>query len=463
MKIKEHDEQLVGKVVLEGTLKLDAPLLIGDGGSTMSAARAKDIHVLRNDKGRAFIPGTSLIGVLRDLFSRQSQNLVTEIFGNLEDMQSTIQAGDIIFSKSETIFRDGVHIDEYKGSAVHGEKYDYEAIERGAEAPLRIVFTLRGCHLGDGTGHIRNEILDGIRFLRDRLESGIHLGAHTSKGLGRAHLLDSTLGCYDFHNPKDVLAWLGADEPAASAASIQLSGKGAMPIEASDTFSVSAEFALSSSLLIREYQTDKNGKQIAAMKHSREAAVIPGSSLKGVLRHRAARILRELGHNPEMLDGLMGCSNSEEKGSGEMTEGRIKSRFIVEESYLEEHQDQLREPVVTRNRIDRFTGGVIGNALLNTRPVYQKDSSTGTVKIRFSIRQASEPEAGLALFLLKDLWQGDLALGGETGIGRGRLKGLRAKIQYQQDTFILTGNGRIADGNASVLERYAAALEKKEG
>jgi hypothetical protein len=37
------------------------------------------------------------------------------------------------------------------------------------------------------------------------------------------------------------------------------------------------------------------------------------------------------------------------------------------------------------------------------------------------------------LVLLKDLWTGDLPLGGESGVGRGRLRGLSATLEHTQD------------------------------
>ncbi|MGQ9815302.1 MAG: hypothetical protein ACUVR3_09155, partial [Candidatus Roseilinea sp.] len=39
-----------------------------------------------------------------------------------------------------------------------------------------------------------------------------------------------------------------------------------------------------------------------------------------------------------------------------------------------------------------------------------------------------QSEIGLLLLLLKDLWTGDLPLGGESSVGRGRLKGVQAVI-----------------------------------
>jgi hypothetical protein len=40
-------------------------------------------------------------------------------------------------------------------------------------------------------------------------------------------------------------------------------------------------------------------------------------------------------------------------------------------------------------------------------------------------------EIGLLLLLLKDLWTGDLPLGGESSVGRGRLNGRWATLTYR--------------------------------
>lgn len=57
-------ESIAAKIVAEGELVLDAPLLIGSGGGA-EGEDDKDIHVLRNKEGIPYIPGTSLAGVLR--------------------------------------------------------------------------------------------------------------------------------------------------------------------------------------------------------------------------------------------------------------------------------------------------------------------------------------------------------------------------------------------------------------
>ncbi|MBR2733398.1 MAG: CRISPR-associated protein, partial [Selenomonadaceae bacterium] len=56
---------VIGKILIVGNLRLQSPLLIGDGAGETSD-NFRDIHVLKNRQGKPFIPGTSLCGVLRD-------------------------------------------------------------------------------------------------------------------------------------------------------------------------------------------------------------------------------------------------------------------------------------------------------------------------------------------------------------------------------------------------------------
>ena len=60
---------LIAKVKIEGTLRLDSPLLIGVGYGSVGHTNVADIHVLKNKEGRPFIPATSLAGVIRSRFS----------------------------------------------------------------------------------------------------------------------------------------------------------------------------------------------------------------------------------------------------------------------------------------------------------------------------------------------------------------------------------------------------------
>ena len=197
-------ESIVGKIVIDGTLILDSPLLIGSGGEDgNSDAGGKDIRVLRGkmkdgNKGVMefpFIPGTSLAGVLRqnaDVTGYEKE--FAQLFGDMETWQSAASIEDVKLENSSLTYRDGVRIDSILGTATDGSKYDYETVDRGAKGKFRIELTLRGCHTDQGNASkeskISQRVLALAALIRDNLKQGIRLGAMTSKGFGKLHSED---------------------------------------------------------------------------------------------------------------------------------------------------------------------------------------------------------------------------------------------------------------------------------
>ena len=424
-----NKSNVIGKILIVGNLRLQSPLLIGDGAGETSE-NFRDIHVLKNRQGKPFIPGTSLCGVLRDWLASVDAPAVPKIFGDLEEMQSSIHADDIALEDGRIIYRDGVRIDSVTGAGVDGGKYDYEAVERGASGSLRLLVMLRGVHDVE-------KISDVIARLLGKLQDGIQLGALTSKGFGLAAAENLCADFYDFRNKADVVAWL-----TGKGASKKIQPTFADSVREND-FVVDAQFKFNSSFIIRDGD--------ATLK-SREDFVLPGTSLKGILRHRAEYILSRLGLDVAALENLMGASSSDKK---------IKSRFIVAESYIA--TENFAEVEHTRTKIDRFTGGTLQGTLFTTTPAYQKNFDAPTLKLQFEIRNADDSEAGLAIFLLRDLWLGRVAVGGEKSIGRGTLNGLSATINFRGKTYMLGANGKVLGGDKTELENFAAALKNFAG
>ena len=58
--------------------------------------------------------------------------------------------------------------------------------------------------------------------------------------------------------------------------------------------------------------------------------------------------------------------------------------------------------------------------------------------------------------LLRDLWMGKLTFGGEASIGRGRLRGVRAEVVYDNAKYIFE-NEYDTDGN---ITKYAVVTKK---
>lgn len=447
-----NKSSVIGKILITGNLVLKSPLLIGDGeGETVD--NFIDLHVLKNLQDKPFIPGTSLCGVLREWLEGVSASWTPKIFGDAKEMQSSIQLSDIVLDGSDIISRDGVRIDNVTGTGVKGGKYDFEVVERGATGKLQLLITVRGIHVGencDGKNYSLDEFCKVVSLLLRRLLDGINLGALTTKGFGLivAQNLDARL--FDFRDKNDVAAWLLGT----------LANKKILPSNEKfyvnkNDFVVDAVFKFNSSFIIRDYEVsaaDKEKNISSVTLKSRNDFVIPGTSLKGILRHRAEYIFDNLGIDKEILNDLMGNSTDDKK---------IKSRFIVAESYLE--TTAFTEFNHTRTKIDRLTGGTLQGTLFTTKPAYQKKKNSPVLKIHFEIHDAKDFEAGLSIFLLRDLWLGYVAIGGEKSIGRGTLGGISAEIKFNGNLYKLGTNGKVLKGDKSELEKFAKALKNFSG
>lgn len=442
----KHEASLLFSVQVEGVLTLKTPLLIGSGRDRDDIT---DISVLRNKGGQPFIPGTSLAGVLRHLMDTWDKGAAKLLFGSSDDfgdgLQSSICIDDVLLDDAAITVRDGVSIDEYTGVAKDRAKYDYEVVERGAKG----TFTM--------TWQLRQKVVDDLpkwkTFLDDvvkQLAYGIRIGAMTSKGFGCVCLENAKIHLYDFSQYDDVKAWLTGKPPKTNydAAAKERLGEQSLVIE--------ADFALKTSLLVRSRNVSAADSaqsiDVVPMMSGKDY-LIPGPSVKGVLRHQAAHILRILGKSPDLLDGLMGYARDD----GE----KQKSRFRVDEVYISPaHVTAAKQ---TRNAIDRFTGSTMDSKLFAEKPLWQKDNTHSVVTLRFAIEDCRDWEAGLALFLLKDLWMGQVALGGDKSIGRGYLTGRCADIRFQKDgkrqQWRLEEKGQVTSGDPAVLEAYAAALK----
>ena len=99
--------------------------------------------------------------------------------------------------------------------------------------------------------------------------------------------------------------------------------------------------------------------------------------------------------------------------------------------------------------------------LFNTKELESEtDINKKYTRITLRVKDCSEAEAGLMLLVLKDLWTGDLAIGGEKGIGRGVFNGVSASIKYQGKEVIQLAQKPV---NLSDLKIYVDALVKETG
>ena len=453
---------IVGKVIISGTIITLSPLLIGGGQSEED--HDYDIHVLKDNDENPFIPGTSIAGVVRHNIRDILPNFEIAMFGSLGEIQSSVNFDDIVLKNTNIIYRDGVGIDLYTGAGIDGVKYNYEAIEPNAKGKFLTEITFRGYHLenvDDITSPIRSDFIECVLLMRDLLKDGIRVGALTTKGFGLVKLIDEKTILYDFSKKEDIKSWFMQDDKADTKSLMRRSVFS--DVDKND-FIVKAYLSINGSIIIRDYNVandvrkNRTSTVTSVMMKTGGKYVIPGTSIKGVLRHQAEKIFLTTGRNINELENLMG-NLPDYKKNDDNNKKKIKSRFYVSEAFFD--SSKVDEVPQTRNRIDRFTGGVIDNALFTVKPIWQKAYEEKSLCLEFFVKKASYAEAGLMLFLLKDICQGKVAFGGEKHIGRGTFQGLKVTINYQGEKWIIDKEGQVIEGDISKLNEYANEFIKE--
>ena len=525
---KDH-RQIIKRIIVRGTLMLDTPTCLGQG----DADSPTDLPLLRDslDENYALLTGSSIAGALRNYLREHCQgygesdkrnDTATKLFGDLfvykdekdkneaekiklreQDSQSSLIIDDAVSThpiKAE--LRDGVKIKSDTRTAEDGAKYDLELLQAGTEFPLCFELLLENKE-EDRTKQkdYENQLLQALAIALQGLEakkdpnvsecekdvkSGeISLGMKKRRGFGRCHVETWQVWQFDLTQNDQQLKWLNFEHwhtgllPNYQNCPSIKEGfeKAGIPLDINvkderDRFLMHATFQLVGSLLIRSGQ-DSTGRapDVVHLKshrpnESESQSILSGTSLAGVLRHRAERIVKTLGSCSPIVDKIFGFV------AGKQSQA---SRLVVHEKVIKDATDLVQNRIA----IDRFTGGAYHGALFDEQPIFGGDGTIVTIELE--LRNPKDYEIGLLLLLLKDLWTSDLPVGGESSIGRGRLKGINADLiwnhpQNQKQWQIRQSNGNLqiedrSDSSNSEtltsvkddLEKFVKALLKELG
>jgi CRISPR/Cas system CSM-associated protein Csm3 (group 7 of RAMP superfamily) len=484
-----------GKLVLKGVIELCSPALIGCGNKEHT-----DVDIIRDGNDKPFIPATSFVGALQDYikingrendlkqfwgFTADGKNTkepgrppclsqagsagsVPEgkgVSGATEERQSSLRCRDLTCREGmapKVAIRDGIAIKAETGIVEDGKKYDYEVVEPGAQFDLHLEVSFGN----DTTRDFSRRMLATIRKILE--QEAVRIGAKTNSGLGKIRLANAKMSEFDFGKKQDVLHWLRRDYPPT----IVNPDYPAFTIQKKN-FTIDATFGLKNSLIIRSYPSDPKMPDAVHIR-SGGNPVLPGASLKGAIRSRAERIIKTLfgtGSDKEdkakgVLDELFGCVD-EEYRLKEATKEKDRPKAVrkgkvrIDEVTLPEFTSELQ----SRIKIDRFTGGTIESALFDAMPLFSDGDVNKQIKnVRITIRDYKDYEAGLMLLVLKDLWTGDLAIGGEKSIGRGVFEGIRADVRWDNSNLSPVTMEMDSTGfhisNKEALEAFVNELKK---
>lgn len=460
----ETSRQVVERIEMRGILSLETPCCLGNGDDDSLADMPLALDPLQ---GCALLTGTSIAGALRAYLREREFGyrndggpgaLHNRLFGRQDDEegeQSWLIVNDSLGEVPKGLeLRDGVSIDPETHTAENKKKFDFELLEAGT------TFTLRLELLIPQNG--REDFLRGMTIALQGLENGeIALGARKRRGLGRCRVNEWQITRYDLTNASGLLDWLNHTGKPVTGSSISQLLEVQQDMDLRESFTLQATFGLKGSLLIRSgtgEATEPDSVHLQSIRNKIQVPILSGTSLNGALRSRALRIAETVGKKDkanELIDDMFG------RRIRSSTDKPVASRLITAETEI----SSPLKLVKNRVKIDRFTGGSYPTALFSEQPVWGQDETVVTMKIM--IQQPSDAQVGLLLLLLKDLWIGDLPLGGEISVGRGRLKGRKSTLTYRRSTslqqwsIIQADEGLDIDGNQDQLEQFVNGFVKE--
>ncbi len=437
-------------------IRLTSPLSVGSGENEFT-----DSDILVGSDGKPFLPGTSIAGVLAH--SCESDEIRQKLFGDdavdTDGKMSPVIVYDAeVDGDSSVLKRDNVGLGERKETKT-GAKFDYQVVDTGAY--FNLLFEVNQAEkIGDEFERLINRMAD----------NQIAFGHKTSRGFGRFKVIEVKK-----FEPK-TFEELGTFEPLKNESWQNVPVYGGYRQEGDDPKGINITLHLKQrgGISIREYSGAMDDIDFVTL-HSNGKAVIPGTSWAGAFRSDMIENLRDLSglsykQADTVVGRLFGTNETEEKGmvirylmthsslnhkqaaqvhnlyetdpSGAGSElksllgddgyavysGMVqaaeskrgyRSSIVFEETALSNTHDVH----VDRVKIDRFTGGAADKAKFDEKVAY---CGNGDLKIHIaSAEKASLAEdeydalVGLVLLSVRDLSTGMLAVGGETGIGRG--------------------------------------------
>lgn len=416
--------------------ELESPLAIGSGIS-----KDTDKDVLLNSKGIPFIPATALAGVYSDFFDNTKKNETTELeqyFGyvDIERNNNSMQSNDsgkrpnsmdslIItydgvmdqengFSKG---IRNGVGLDQFRTSK-DGAKYDFEVVNPGT-----IFWTAIEYNSEEADLYPINKIATAWKSGR------IIVGSKSTRGLGKLKCLDIKVRQFDLNNDEDKEKWINFDIYDFNARESMDIWDVTNSVSLKDNFTeikLTINQKKCSPVTVRVYSTEVSGEKVAPdysqltyikqnQEKSKDIVVIPGTSWAGTFRHN---MLKTLGYKED--DDKVALIFGTEKGNA------MKSKVIFSETYF----DNAQPKIVSRNSIDRFSGGAVSTALFTEKMYYGGTKGTLSITISDSIGIPVDNSKGenkvdretvfnAIAVAIADLHEGFITVGGESSIGHG--------------------------------------------
>jgi CRISPR/Cas system CSM-associated protein Csm3 (group 7 of RAMP superfamily) len=390
--------------------------------------------------------------------NQSGEEIANKLFGyikknNNEGCASFLVVNDAAIADISTARerRHGIAIEASSGTAREHFFYTRALLPKGT----KFYFSME---LDVNTGD-KETVLGALTHLLEALTTGeIRFGSNKTRGFGAMKLVDMKVYYYDFNIDGAFDKWLDR-KPSDNAGIESLGGyHGVKRQNADQKYSVVISWAPVSKIMVKSGRDGIETDMLPLMTGTDKGLVpvIPGSSIKGVLRSQACRVMRTIfGQDPNAQETYLDIVNDM------FGDGNNSGRVFIDDVYLSEtgvsYDDWINESNLDRITvhedhvaIDRFTGGASEGALYSARPVPKtvtiNDIETKLhwtpikITIDFSARLKKPDEtsrlAELALLelLIRDMREGLIPIGFGTnrGLGDIEISDVKRDADYMQ-------------------------------
>jgi CRISPR/Cas system CMR subunit Cmr4 (Cas7 group RAMP superfamily) len=435
------DNFLANPVVVryQATGKWKALTALHPGGENDDFETNVDMALLRSNDGNFYVPGASIAGAVRSYLAGSFVSRASEpremcaLFGGAF-------SGDTDYASLLTVFdaraldgprpltRDGVRINPVSGIADDTAKYDFEVLPAGTTFKFifqLVVYQTNPFKLSPEA--IEDQFLQVLGAFR---EGHVRLGAKTRRGLGRGELGELKTFRLSMRDSDHVRTWLNRKWESGTPI-----GPRALIRNRTNVLRIEARLKLKTSVLIRSAGQHPQAPEMVHLTENGKS-LLSGTSLAGVLRQRCLRIANTMGFDGKKIVSSMFGPAPDEPGE------KHASRVRVEEQELEKNSGGLH--VQGRVSIDRFTGGALEAHLFDQAAFWPDERPQhASITIELDLARPAghgsgevekdplhQHEPALLLQAFKDIWLGDLTLGGEAGAGRGVFNGVEATFSH---------------------------------
>ena len=414
------------------TLTSKAPLHIG---RTKDSLHQVVEEVQGKEVVKAKIPATVFAGAFRTYLEKQGYVEEAKAYFGTVANKSQIQISDAIGEQPLLLeVRTGVRLNAATGVAIRGALIDRQYVAEGC------VFN---CALKANYDRVDSNLLSleaVVTLLLQGLDNGaIRLGAYTSTGAGLFSV--SNVKCYtlDLTDKKDLFTYIYNTPQYTDVVLTQGSTVGVKFILK----------ATSNTALLVGGRRAKDNKLADVSQMSREQGylndtadgyIIPGTSLKGVLRNEVNKLVNSLGLDSGLVDNLFGSTDIRNASA---------SKLFINDSLL----TNVHEEYYNNIRVDKFTQGIRQGAKADNSPVFGDVVFKITYNTGKTMTVEDKKSIALLSLVLNDLALGNVAIGSGANIGRGTFKGSVLEIKGLEKDILVSYND-MDDVNEDILESY---------